>query len=269
MAWDSDTAFGEINRAAPDLVILDIWLKDSRLDGIDILKRVKRDNPAIPIVIISGHGNIEIAVAAIKQGAYDFIEKPFNIDQLMVVIGRALETSRLRRENAALKGGDGGQPELIGAGPAFRQMKNQLDKVARTNSRVMLAGPAGAGKEVAARYLHRNSERAKGPFVTVNSASIAPGQMEEVLFGRETAERGVEPGLLRARPHRHPVLRRGRRHAAGHPVEDPARAGRPGVPARRRRQYRARRRPRDLGHHARPRARGRRPGASAPSSSTG
>ena len=91
-------------RAAPDLVILDIWLKDSRLDGIDILKRVKRDNPAIPIVIISGHGNIEIAVAAIKQGAYDFIEKPFNIDQLMVVIGRALETSRLRRENAALKG---------------------------------------------------------------------------------------------------------------------------------------------------------------------
>ncbi len=106
MAWDSDTALAEINAAAPDLVILDIWLKDLRLDGIDILKKVKRDNPAVPIVIISGHGNIEIAVAAIKQGAYDFIEKPFNIDQLMVVIGRALETSRLRRENAQLKGGD-------------------------------------------------------------------------------------------------------------------------------------------------------------------
>jgi two-component system nitrogen regulation response regulator NtrX len=196
MAWDSDTAFAEINAAAPDLVILDIWLKDSRLDGIDILKKVKRDNPGIPIVIISGHGNIEIAVAAIKQGAYDFIEKPFNIDQLMVVIGRALETSRLRRENAQLKGGTPAKAAMIGGGGAFRQMKNQLDKVARTNSRVMLTGPAGAGKEVAARYLHRNSERAKGPFVTVNSASIVPDQMEEVLFGRETPERGVEPGLF-------------------------------------------------------------------------
>jgi two-component system nitrogen regulation response regulator NtrX len=196
MAWDSDTAFAAINRAPPDLVILDIWLKDSRLDGIDILKRVKRDNPAIPVVIISGHGNIEIAVAAIKQGAYDFIEKPFNIDQLMVVIGRALETSRLRRENAALKTRDGGKFSMIGSSAAFRQMKGQLDKVARTNSRVMLSGPAGAGKEVAARYLHRNSERAKGPFVTVSSASVAPDAMEEVLFGRETAERGIEPGLF-------------------------------------------------------------------------
>ena len=196
MAWDSDTALAEINAAAPDLVILDIWLKDSRLDGIDILKKVKRDNPAVPIVIISGHGNIEIAVAAIKQGAYDFIEKPFNIDQLMVVIGRALETSHLRRENAQLKGGTSARATMIGGSVAFRQMKGQLDKVARTNSRVMLTGPAGSGKEVAARYLHRHSERAKGPFVTVNSASIAPDQMEEVLFGRESAERGVEPGLF-------------------------------------------------------------------------
>ena len=163
MAWDSDTALAEINAAAPDLVILDIWLKDSRLDGIDILKKVKRDNPAIPIVIISGHGNIEIAVAAIKQGAYDFIEKPFNIDQLMVVIGRALETSHLRRENAQLKGGTSARATMIGGSVAFRQMKSQLDKVARTNSRVMLTGPAGSGKEVAARFLHRNSDRAKGP----------------------------------------------------------------------------------------------------------
>jgi two-component system, NtrC family, nitrogen regulation response regulator NtrX len=196
LAWDSDSTFSEINRAAPDLIILDIWLKDSRLDGIDILKRVKRDNPAIPIVIISGHGNIEIAVAAIKQGAYDFIEKPFNIDQLMVVMGRALETSRLRQENAALKGREGASHAMIGASPTFRQMKGQLDKVARTNSRVMLTGPAGAGKEVAARYIHGNSDRAKGPFVIVNSASIGADQMEEVLFGRESPERGVEPGLF-------------------------------------------------------------------------
>ena len=195
-AADSDAALAAINEAPPDLVILDIWLKDSRLDGIDILKRVKRDNPAIPIVIISGHGNIEIAVAAIKQGAYDFIEKPFNIDQLMVVITRALETSQLRRENAALKGRDTGATTMIGSSAAYRQLRSQLDKVARTNSRVMLTGPAGSGKEVAARYVHRNSERAKGPFVTVNSATIGADQMEEVLFGRESAERGVEPGLF-------------------------------------------------------------------------
>ena len=195
-AADSDAALAAINEAPPDLVILDIWLKDSRLDGIDILKRVKRDNPAIPIVIISGHGNIEIAVAAIKQGAYDFIEKPFNIDQLMVVITRALETSQLRRENAALKGRDTGATTMIGSSAAYRQLRSQLDKVARTNSRVMLTGPAGSGKEVAARYVHRKSERAKGPFVTVNSATIGADQMEEVLFGRESAERGVEPGLF-------------------------------------------------------------------------
>ncbi|MBB5223351.1 two-component system nitrogen regulation response regulator NtrX [Amaricoccus macauensis] len=196
LAWDSETALGEIDRAAPDLIILDIWLKDSRLDGIDILKKVKRDNPAIPVVIISGHGNIEIAVAAIKQGAYDFIEKPFNIDQLMVVIGRAMETSRLRRENAALKTRDTGSSVMLGGSPNFRHMKGQLDKVARTNSRIMLSGPAGSGKEVAARYIHKNSERAKGPFVTVNSATIGADQMEEVLFGREGPDRGVEAGLF-------------------------------------------------------------------------
>ena len=195
-AWDSDTAFAAINTAPPDLIILDIWLKDSRLDGIDILKRVKRDNPSIPVVIISGHGNIEIAVAAIKQGAYDFIEKPFNIDQLMVVITRALETSRLRRENAALKGREGPSFAMIGTSAAFRALKGQLDKVARSNSRIMLTGPAGSGKEVAARYIHAHSERAKGPFVVVNSAAIGAEQMEEVLFGRESPERGFEPGLL-------------------------------------------------------------------------
>ncbi len=196
LAWNSDTAFEEINRAAPDLIILDIWLKDSRFDGIDILKRVRRDNSAIPVVIISGHGNIEIAVAAIKQGAYDFIEKPFNIDQLTVVIERALEASRLRRENASLRGQDASEQVMLGKSAAFRQMKSQLDKVARTNSRIMLSGPPGSGKDVAARYIHSNSDRAKGPFIIVNSASIAANQMEEVLFGRDTPERGVEPGLL-------------------------------------------------------------------------
>ncbi|MEM6480078.1 MAG: response regulator, partial [Pseudomonadota bacterium] len=126
LAANSDEAMGHINTAPPGLLILDIWLKDSRMDGIDILKTVKRDNPDIPVVIISGHGNIEIAVAAIKQGAYDFIEKPFNIDQLLVVIGRAMEASRLRRENQKLKRRDGAQAEMLGEGAAFRALKSQL-----------------------------------------------------------------------------------------------------------------------------------------------
>ncbi|MBO6604225.1 MULTISPECIES: sigma-54-dependent transcriptional regulator [Paracoccaceae] len=196
MAGNSDDCMAELNAAPPGLMILDIWLKDSNMDGIDILKHVKRDNPDVPVVIISGHGNIEIAVAAIKQGAYDFIEKPFNIDQLMVVIRRAMETSRLRRENSALRRQDGKTAEMIGQGAAFKTLKSQLDKVTKSNGRVMLTGPAGAGKEVAARYIHGESNRADAPFVTVSSASIQPDHMEEVLFGRESSERGVEQGLL-------------------------------------------------------------------------
>ena len=196
LAANSDECMTQINQSQPGLLILDIWLKDSRMDGIDILKTVKRDNPGIPIVIISGHGNIEIAVAAIKQGAYDFIEKPFNIDQLMVVIGRAMETSRLRRENAELRRSETSPAEMIGSSAAFKAMKSQLEKVTRSNGRVMLTGPAGSGKEIAARYIHANSSRSGAPFVCVNCASIEPDRMEEVLFGKETAERAVEPGLL-------------------------------------------------------------------------
>lgn len=196
LAGNSDDAMSAINAEAPALMILDIWLKDSRMDGIDILKTVKRDNPDVPVVIISGHGNIEIAVAAIKQGAYDFIEKPFNIDQLLVVIRRAMETSRLRRENQSLRRQDSGPMQMIGSSASFKGLISQLDKVTKSNGRVMLTGPAGAGKELAARYIHAHSNRASAPFVTINCAGIAPDRMEEVLFGRENAERGVEPGLL-------------------------------------------------------------------------
>ncbi|AJE46962.1 sigma-54-dependent transcriptional regulator [Celeribacter indicus] len=196
LASNSDECLREIGAGVPSLMILDIWLKDSDMDGIDILKHVKREHPEVPIIIISGHGNIEIAVAAIKQGAYDFIEKPFNIDQLMVVIGRAMETSRLRRENATLKRSGGAEVEMIGISTAFKQLKSNLEKVTRSNGRVMLTGPAGVGKEVAARYIHLNSDRREAPFVTVSSATIAPERMEEVLFGRESPERGVEKGLL-------------------------------------------------------------------------
>jgi len=196
LAGGSDECMAALNEEPPALMILDIWLKDSRMDGIDILKTVKRDNPGIPVVIISGHGNIEIAVAAIKQGAYDFIEKPFNIDQLLVVIRRAMETSRLRRENQQLRRKETTAAEMVGESASFRALVGQLDKVTKSNGRVMLTGPAGSGKEVAARYIHAHSNRSEAPFVTVNCASIEPETMEELLFGRESAERGVEAGLL-------------------------------------------------------------------------
>ncbi|ROU03985.1 sigma-54-dependent transcriptional regulator [Histidinibacterium lentulum] len=196
VAGTSDACMAEIAKDPPAMLILDIWLKDSAMDGIDILSKVKREHPDIPIVIISGHGNIEIAVAAIKQGAYDFIEKPFKIDQLLVVIRRAMETSRLRRENLELKRGERGTTELLGESAALKSLRSQLEKVTRSNGRVMLTGPAGAGKEIAARYIHAKSTRAQAPFICVNSASIEPDRMEEVLFGRESPERGIERGLL-------------------------------------------------------------------------
>jgi two-component system nitrogen regulation response regulator NtrX len=195
-AGNSEECMSQLNQELPALLILDIWLKDSQMDGIDILKTVKRDNPEVPVVIISGHGNIEIAVAAIKQGAYDFIEKPFNIDQLMVVIRRAMEASQLRRENTDLRRKESGGSEMVGSSASFRGLVGQLDKVTKSNGRVMLSGPAGSGKEIAARYIHMNSARAAAPFVTVSCAGIEPDRMEEVLFGRESSERGVEPGLL-------------------------------------------------------------------------
>jgi len=196
LAGTSDECMEQIQQERPALMILDIWLKDSRMDGIDILKHVKREHPEVPVVIISGHGNIEIAVAAIKQGAYDFIEKPFNIDQLLVVIRRAMETSRLRRENIELKRNDSAPMDMLGDSAAYRTLIAQLDKVTNSNGRVMLNGEVGAGKETAARYIHANSDRGDMPFVSINCASIDADQMEEALFGSETDGRGIERGVL-------------------------------------------------------------------------
>ena len=196
LAGTSDDAMREVTSQPPGLLILDIWLKDSDMDGIDILKKVKSDYPEVPVVIISGHGNIEIAVAAIKQGAYDFIEKPFNIDQLLVVIRRAMETSRLRRENITLRQKDAPVSDLIGSSAGFRALLSQLDKVAKSNSRIMLRGGLGVGKETAARYIHAHSDRAAGPFVVVGCATIEPDRMEEVLFGRESGDQNGAQGLL-------------------------------------------------------------------------
>ncbi len=194
LAANSRECMAAIDGSPPALIILDIWLRDSEMDGIEILKAVKANTPGIPVIIISGHGNIELAVAAIKQGAYDFIEKPFNIDQLTVVIARAMETSRLRRENVQLRHRDETELHMIGDGAAFRTFRSKLDKVLDSNARVMLTGPPGSGKEVAARYLHFHSGRAHAPFVAINCATIEPERMEEVLFGREGA--GARPGLF-------------------------------------------------------------------------
>ena len=196
LAGTADDAMREVTSQSPGLLILDIWLKDSDMDGIDILKKVKSDYPEVPVVIISGHGNIEIAVAAIKQGAYDFIEKPFNIDQLLVVIRRAMETSRLRHENITLRKKDAPVSDLIGSSAGFRALVSQLDKVAKSNSRIMLRGGSGVGKETAARYIHARSDRAAGPFVVVGCATIEPDRMEEVLFGRESGDQNWAQGLL-------------------------------------------------------------------------
>ena len=196
LAGTADDAMREVTSQSPGLLILDIWLKDSDMDGIDILKKVKSDYPEVPVVIISGHGNIEIAVAAIKQGAYDFIEKPFNIDQLLVVIRRAMETSRLRHENITLRKKDAPVSDLIGSSAGFRALVSQLDKVAKSNSRIMLRGGSGVGKETAARYIHAQSDRAAGPFVVVGCATIEPDRMEEVLFGRESGDQNRAQGLL-------------------------------------------------------------------------
>lgn len=194
----ADSTFREINTRQPDLIILDIWLQGSRKDGIEVLKIVKRDNPELPVIIISGHGNVELAVAAIQQGAYDFIQKPFKTDFLMITVSRALEAARLRRENAALKEKDEGVVELVGDSHAIAQFRTMIDRVAPTNSRVLISGPSGSGKEVAARYLHHNSKRADGPFIVVSSATMEPENIEGKLFGHEREGGLAVPGMLEA-----------------------------------------------------------------------
>jgi two-component system nitrogen regulation response regulator NtrX len=166
-------------------VFLDIWLQGSRLDGLQLLDSVKADHPDLPVVMISGHGNIETAVAAIKQGAYDFIEKPFKADRLVLVADRALETSRLKREVKQLKQLAPYAASLVGHSPAINALRQTIDKVAPTNSRVLIVGPSGAGKELAARSIHALSARAGGPFVVINAAAITPERMEVELFGVE------------------------------------------------------------------------------------
>jgi two-component system nitrogen regulation response regulator NtrX len=182
-AADSDSALSAITARRPNLVFLDIWLQGSRLDGLQLLDAIAQQHPEVPVVMISGHGNIETAVAAIKRGAYDFIEKPFKTDRLVLVADRALENSRLKREVKVLKQLAPLPSSVIGHSPPINQLRQIIEKVAPTNSRILIIGPSGAGKELAARTLHRLSARAEAPFVVINAAAITPERMEVELFG--------------------------------------------------------------------------------------
>jgi two-component system, NtrC family, nitrogen regulation response regulator NtrX len=190
-ARNSDEALAAVSARRPSLLFLDIWLQGSKLDGLQLLDVVKVDHPELPVVMISGHGNIETAVSAIKLGAYDFIEKPFKADRLVLVANRALETLRLRREVKELKQLSQRPTTLIGDATAMQQLRQTIEKVAPTNSRILIVGPSGSGKELTARAVHSMSGRANGPFVVINAAAMMPERMENELFGVE-ASNGTE-----------------------------------------------------------------------------
>ncbi|WP_310497487.1 sigma-54 dependent transcriptional regulator [Sandarakinorhabdus sp.] len=196
VAGDSEQALTALAERRPSLIVLDVWLQGSRLDGIELLDEIKRRDPTLPVVVISGHGNIETAVAAIKRGAYDFIEKPFQAEQLLLVVRRATETERLKREYEALKERVGFDTELTGSSPQINNVRATLKRVAATGSRVLITGPAGSGKEVAARLLHQWSVRESSPFVVVSAARMTPERVEEALFGVEEGGHLVRAGLF-------------------------------------------------------------------------
>lgn len=185
LAGNSDECLAAIENRRPSLVFLDIWMQGSRLDGLALLDVVKGQHPDLPVVIISGHGNVETAVSAIKRGAYDYIEKPFKADRLVLIAERALEASKLKREVKELRARSGTSQEMLGTSTTINQLRQQIDRVAPTNSRILITGPSGAGKEMAARTIHALSHRASGPFVAINAATITPERMEVELFGTE------------------------------------------------------------------------------------
>ncbi|KXV18806.1 nitrogen assimilation response regulator NtrX [Gluconobacter oxydans] len=205
-AANSDQALELFRTHCPSLAILDIWLQGSRLDGIELLKIFQTEEPGLPTLMISGHGTIETAVSSLKLGAYDFIEKPFQSDRLLVVVRRALEAARLRRENAELRLRAGPETTLSGDGAVISAVRAQIERVAPTNSRVLISGPAGSGKEVAARMIHARSRRAEGPFIALNCATLAPNRFEEELFGLEGEDgQPMRRGVLE-RAHRGTLL---------------------------------------------------------------
>ena len=193
---DSSSALAAIDERRPSLVLLDVWLHGSEMDGLEVLDEIKKREPELPVIIFSGHGNIDTAVSAVSRGAMDFIEKPFEAERLLLLVERATETERLRRENTRLRQGFSRGEEFNGNSSAINAVRATLKRVAATGSRVLITGPAGAGKEVAARLLHSWSLRANSAFVIVNSARITPERFEQELFGEETGGKLVRPGLL-------------------------------------------------------------------------
>ncbi|MFA6124994.1 MAG: sigma-54 dependent transcriptional regulator [Sphingomonas sp.] len=196
VAADSDSALEAISVRRPSLVLLDVWLQGSRLDGLELLDEIKRRDPSIPVLMISGHGNLDTAVAAIRRGAADFIEKPFEAERLLLMVARATETESLRREIASLRAVVGRDTDLTGNSGAINGVRATLKRVAATGSRVLIMGAAGVGKEVAARLLHGWSQRADAPFVVVSAARMTPERVEEELFGIEEGGQLVRSGLL-------------------------------------------------------------------------
>ena len=190
MAGSSDAALQALGERVPSVLVLDIWLQGSELDGLGVLELAKKKYPQLPVIMISGHGNIETAVSSIQMGAYDFIEKPFKEDRLLLVIKRALETSQLRQENEELRLRSSAECNLVGSSNAINAIGATIDKVAPTNSRVLITGAAGTGKEVAARVIHAKSRRSKGPFVLLNAASMSPEWIDAELFGQEARNSG-------------------------------------------------------------------------------
>jgi len=188
-AIDCQTALESIESRRPSIVLLDIWLNDP-LEGIEILKIICAEHPNLPVVMMSGHGDIETAVSSINIGAFDFIEKPFTADRLILVINRAIENSNLKRENEDLKKQIGGDVNLIGTSNVITQLRQSIERVATANSRVLITGPAGSGKGVVSRLLHKNSARAEGPFISINCAALNPINFETGLFGLESIVEG-------------------------------------------------------------------------------
>src|SRR4051812_10735238 len=195
-AASSQEALQALSERRPSLVLLDVWLQNSKLDGLQLLEEIKRRDPTLPVLMISGHGNLDTAVAAIRQGAVDFIEKPFEAGHLLHLVARATETDRLRRENASLKAQVGQETELTGSSVPINAVRATLKRGAGTGSRVLITGPAGVGKEVAARLLHDWSNRATAPFIVVSAARMTPERVEEELFGVEEGGELARPGLL-------------------------------------------------------------------------
>ena len=195
-AASSDAALAALAERRPSLALLDVWLQGSRLDGLQLLEEIKRRDPSLPVIVFSGHGNLDTAVAAVRQGAIDFIEKPFESERLLHLVARATETERLRRENATLRARIGDETELTGTSGAINQVRATLKRVAATGSRVLITGPAGVGKEVAARLLHEWSPRASANFTVVSAARMTPERADEELFGVEEGGELVRPGLL-------------------------------------------------------------------------